>query len=65
MGLRHSDPDRWMELLAEEYYEWLEDNYTMLEIEDGDVISFERWIDYREEDSACHHDELDIEHNFA
>ena len=53
--------DSKMEECYEEYLEWLTENYSHLQIEDGDVESFETWIDGRRESAILHMEESSYE----
>lgn len=43
----YHDPDDWMDRAADDYNDWLVENYTALEIEEGDVRGFQKWLDDR------------------
>ena len=43
--MKHRDPESIENILGEEYEQWLDENYTHLEIEDGEYMSFEKWFD--------------------
>ena len=49
---RDLDPHVLDAMLGEEYEQWLDENYTLLEIEDGDIMSFDRWFNYKMIDHA-------------
>lgn len=45
----YRDEDDIMDMLADEYTDWLEENYTALQIEDEDILSFEKWLDNKKQ----------------
>jgi len=57
----HHDSDALQDILGEEYEQWLAENYTVLEIEDEEYTSFEKWFDNKKNE---HYENL-FEENFA
>ena len=49
---RDLDPALLSEMLGEEYEQWLDANYTLLEIEDGEIMSFDKWFNHKQIDHA-------------
>ncbi len=54
----YHDENDIMDILADEYTDWLEENYTTLQIESDNVESFEKWLDDKKQWLAdCHADD--------
>ena len=43
--MRYLSEEKIEEVLGQEYEEWINETYTHLEIEDGEIMSFEKWFD--------------------
>lgn len=63
--MAYHDPDTWMERAADDYNDWLVDNFTAHEIEEGDVTSFEKWLDDVLNEVPDYQDESDLNESFA